>query len=64
MFGVKMVLCCQTAVQTTVTVMAHVSCSVTRGCVDVETAGRAATVTLPWRWTVRAAVMKTTVCVD
>jgi len=55
---------CQMVVQTTVTATDHVICSVTRGSADVETSGRAATVTFPWKSTVKAVVTKTTVCID
>jgi len=58
-----MVFCCQMDVRTTVTATERVICLATRGYVDVETAGRAATVTLRWRSTVKAAVMRTTVCI-
>lgn len=53
--------CCQMVVRTTVTGTAHVICLATRGYADVEMAGRASTVTLPWRLIVRVDVMKTTV---
>lgn len=51
-------------VRTTVMDTARVSCSATRGYVDVAMAGRATSVTLRWKLTVKVATMKTMVSID
>jgi len=43
---------------------ARVSCSATRGYVDVAMAGKATSVTLRWKLTVKVAAMKTMVSID